>query len=72
MKPGTNIASMCLVTIVVVSRLAYRKGIDLLVAAAPRVCEMFPEVRFVIGVYSSQLQPAPVLNMLQAVMGQSL
>ena len=38
-----------LVTIVVLSRLAYRKGIDLLVAAAPRICARFPHVHFVIG-----------------------
>lgn len=37
------------VTIVVVSRLAYRKGIDLLVAVAPRICAQFPDVRFVVG-----------------------
>jgi len=40
-----------LVTIVVLSRLAYRKGIDLLVAAAPRICARFPHVHFVIGWY---------------------
>jgi glycosyltransferase involved in cell wall biosynthesis len=27
----------------------YRKGIDLLVASAPRICELFPSVRFVVG-----------------------
>ena len=37
------------VTIVVVSRLAYRKGIDLLIATAPRICAMFPNVRFLVG-----------------------
>ncbi|KZT70409.1 glycosyltransferase family 4 protein [Daedalea quercina L-15889] len=37
------------VTIVVISRLAYRKGIDLLVATAPRICKLFPNVRFVVG-----------------------
>ncbi|KAI0052662.1 glycosyltransferase family 4 protein [Auriscalpium vulgare] len=37
------------VTIVVVSRLAYRKGVDLLVAAAPRICAACPNVRFVVG-----------------------
>lgn len=40
--PGT-------ITIVVISRLAYRKGVDLLVATAPRVCREFPNVRFVVG-----------------------
>ncbi|KAL9709824.1 Phosphatidylinositol N-acetylglucosaminyltransferase GPI3 subunit [Leucoagaricus gongylophorus] len=37
------------ITIVVLSRLAYRKGIDLLVATAPRICATFPNVRFVVG-----------------------
>lgn len=37
------------VTIVVISRLVYRKGTDLLVAALPRICAMHPEVRFIIG-----------------------
>lgn len=37
------------VTIVVLSRLAYRKGIDLLVACAPRICAKYPNVRFAIG-----------------------
>ncbi|KAJ3560939.1 hypothetical protein NP233_g10511 [Leucocoprinus birnbaumii] len=37
------------VTIVVLSRLAYRKGVDLLVATAPRICLAFPNVRFVVG-----------------------
>ncbi|KAG0149235.1 hypothetical protein CROQUDRAFT_40144 [Cronartium quercuum f. sp. fusiforme G11] len=36
-------------TIVCVSRLAYRKGIDLLIAAIPKVCASHPEVRFLIG-----------------------
>lgn len=33
----------------VISRLAYRKGIDLLVATAPRICALFPNVRFIVG-----------------------
>lgn len=37
------------ITIVVISRLAYRKGIDLLVATAPRICALFPNVKFIIG-----------------------
>ena len=32
-----------------ISRLAYRKGVDLLVATAPRVCALFPNVRFLVG-----------------------
>ncbi|KAL1741375.1 hypothetical protein HDZ31DRAFT_6678, partial [Schizophyllum fasciatum] len=42
-------ASTETITIVVMARLAYRKGIDLLVATAPRVCRAFPNVRFVVG-----------------------
>ncbi|KAL2920231.1 Phosphatidylinositol N-acetylglucosaminyltransferase GPI3 subunit [Polyrhizophydium stewartii] len=37
------------VTIVVASRLVYRKGIDLLVAVIPAICQEFPQVQFVIG-----------------------
>ncbi|KAJ7255372.1 glycosyltransferase family 4 protein [Mycena rebaudengoi] len=37
------------ITIVVLARLAYRKGIDLLVATAPRICAAFPNVRFLVG-----------------------
>jgi len=37
------------INIVVVSRLAYRKGIDLLVATAPRICAAFPNVNFIVG-----------------------
>jgi len=40
----------------VLSRLAYRKGIDLLVATAPRICAKFPHIDFVIGVcFGSQI-----------------
>lgn len=38
-----------LVTIVVISRLVYRKGMDLLVAIIPRICSMYRNVRFIIG-----------------------
>ncbi|CAH8511288.1 unnamed protein product [Schistosoma rodhaini] len=37
------------ITIVVVSRLVYRKGLDLLVAIIPSLCSLFPELRFLIG-----------------------
>ncbi|KZT50504.1 glycosyltransferase family 4 protein [Calocera cornea HHB12733] len=43
------------ITIVVVSRLVYRKGIDLLISAAPRVCAMYPDVRFIVGGDGSHL-----------------
>ncbi|KAI0694513.1 transferase [Cytidiella melzeri] len=48
-KPATESPISDKVTIIVVSRLAYRKGVDLLVATAPRICKLFPNVRFVIG-----------------------
>ncbi|OQV16632.1 Phosphatidylinositol N-acetylglucosaminyltransferase subunit A [Hypsibius exemplaris] len=35
--------------VVTISRLVYRRGIDLLADIIPRVCEKFPQVRFVIG-----------------------
>ncbi|KAJ3095063.1 hypothetical protein HK100_005930, partial [Physocladia obscura] len=37
------------ITIVVISRLVYRKGTDLLVSVIPRVCALFPQVEFIIG-----------------------
>ncbi|GAQ89246.1 phosphatidylinositol glycan class A [Klebsormidium nitens] len=37
------------VTIIVLSRLVYRKGIDLLVEVIPAICKRHPEVHFVIG-----------------------
>lgn len=45
------------VTIVIISRLVYRKGIDLLVAAAPQICELYPNVRFLVGKCKSGLLP---------------
>jgi phosphatidylinositol glycan class A protein len=37
------------ITIVVVSRLVYRKGMDLLVEVIPEICELYPNVDFLIG-----------------------
>eukprot|EP01065_Artemidia_motanka_P036572 TRINITY_DN44528_c0_g1_i1.p1 TRINITY_DN44528_c0_g1~~TRINITY_DN44528_c0_g1_i1.p1 ORF type:complete len:476 (+),score=63.65 TRINITY_DN44528_c0_g1_i1:67-1494(+) len=37
------------VTIVVITRLVYRKGADLLVDVVPEICRQFPHVRWVIG-----------------------
>jgi len=37
------------VTVVVVSRLVYRKGVDLLVGIIPPICRAFPHVDFIIG-----------------------
>jgi len=51
------------VTVIVVSRLAYRKGIDLLVAAAPRICAAFPNVRFVVGTCLSCLHVISLVYM---------
>ncbi|TBU31407.1 transferase [Dichomitus squalens] len=48
-KPPLKLPSEDTITIVVVARLAYRKGIDLLIATAPRICAMFPNIRFLIG-----------------------
>ncbi|KDQ59981.1 glycosyltransferase family 4 protein [Jaapia argillacea MUCL 33604] len=48
-KPAESSPTSDTVTIVVVSRLAYRKGIDLLVATAPRICATFPKVKFIVG-----------------------
>ena len=36
-------------TIVVLSRLVYRKGMDLIIDIIPRICQMFPTVHFLIG-----------------------
>ncbi|KII91315.1 glycosyltransferase family 4 protein [Plicaturopsis crispa FD-325 SS-3] len=48
-KPASTPPPTDTITIVVLSRLAYRKGIDLLVATAPRICAAFPNVKFVVG-----------------------
>lgn len=37
------------VTIVVVSRLVYRKGTDLLAAVIPAICDKYSKVNFIIG-----------------------
>jgi phosphatidylinositol glycan class A protein len=37
------------VNVVVISRLAYRKGIDLLAHMIPLACERFPHINFIIG-----------------------
>ncbi|XP_063299558.1 phosphatidylinositol N-acetylglucosaminyltransferase subunit A [Pelobates fuscus] len=37
------------ITIVVVSRLVYRKGIDLLGGIIPEMCQKYPELHFIIG-----------------------
>ncbi|CAG8450479.1 15007_t:CDS:2 [Funneliformis mosseae] len=48
-KPDPGAQDPNFITIVVASRLVYRKGLDLLVAAIPRICQMHPKVKFIIG-----------------------
>jgi phosphatidylinositol glycan class A protein len=37
------------IKVVVVSRLVYRKGVDLLVGTIPKICQMLPDVDFIVG-----------------------
>lgn len=48
-KPNPSACSSDEVVIVVISRLVYRKGADLLVEVIPDVCRLFPNVRFLVG-----------------------
>lgn len=48
-RPDPSKASKEHITIVVISRLFYNKGTDLLVAAIPRICEIHPTVHFLIA-----------------------
>ncbi|XP_037435301.1 phosphatidylinositol N-acetylglucosaminyltransferase subunit A-like isoform X3 [Triticum dicoccoides] len=47
--PSSNRLSCDEIIIVVISRLVYRKGADLLVEVIPEVCRLFPKVRFIVG-----------------------
>ncbi|KAL4102199.1 hypothetical protein PRIC1_005945 [Phytophthora ramorum] len=47
--PTTEIGPDDPITVVIVSRLVYRKGIDLVARAIPLVCAQDPRVRFLIG-----------------------
>lgn len=47
--PDTTKRDKDRITVVVVSRLVYRKGVDLLVGIIPIICKKFPQVDFVIG-----------------------
>jgi len=67
-KPDPSKASEDYITIVVISRLFYNKGTDLLVAAIPRICEIHPTVRFLIagsGPKAIDLQQMIEKHMLQ-------
>ncbi|WCJ25253.1 Phosphatidylinositol N-acetylglucosaminyltransferase gpi3 subunit [Euphorbia peplus] len=48
-KPALERPSGHEIVIVVISRLVYRKGADLLVEVIPEVCHLYPHVRFVVG-----------------------
>ncbi|KGB74839.2 phosphatidylinositol glycan class A [Cryptococcus deuterogattii R265] len=48
-KPDPSRADPDWITIVVISRLVHRKGIDLLISSAPQICALFPKVRFIVG-----------------------
>lgn len=48
-KPAPERLSDNEIVIIVISRLVYRKGADLLVEVIPEVCQLHPNVRFVIG-----------------------
>eukprot|EP00557_Chaetoceros_sp_GSL56_P004662 CAMPEP_0176504786 /NCGR_PEP_ID=MMETSP0200_2-20121128/16131_1 /TAXON_ID=947934 /ORGANISM="Chaetoceros sp., Strain GSL56" /LENGTH=465 /DNA_ID=CAMNT_0017904265 /DNA_START=114 /DNA_END=1511 /DNA_ORIENTATION=- len=47
--PDTSKRCTSRIKIVVVSRLVYRKGVDLLVGIIPRICSLFQNVDFIIG-----------------------
>ncbi|XP_073366928.1 phosphatidylinositol N-acetylglucosaminyltransferase subunit A-like [Aegilops tauschii subsp. strangulata] len=47
--PSSTRLSCDEIIIVVISRLVYRKGADLLVEVIPEVCRLFPKVRFIVG-----------------------
>lgn len=42
-------------TIIIASRLVYRKGADLMVQIIPKICQMYPTIRFIIGTESSNI-----------------
>ncbi|CAH9103314.1 unnamed protein product [Cuscuta epithymum] len=48
-KPAPEKLSLEEIVIVVISRLVYRKGADLLVEVIPEVCRLHPNVRFIVG-----------------------
>ncbi|PIA30901.1 hypothetical protein AQUCO_05300022v1 [Aquilegia coerulea] len=48
-KPAPERLSCHEIIIVVISRLVYRKGADLLVEVIPEVCRLHPNVRFIVG-----------------------
>lgn len=47
--PNPTCRSTDRITVVVLSRLVYRKGVDLLTEIIPRICHAYPQVDFLIG-----------------------
>ena len=52
-KPASERISSDEIVIVVISRLVYRKGADLLVEVIPEVCHLYPNVSYLPNVLSS-------------------
>jgi phosphatidylinositol glycan class A protein len=46
---GRNLSSEDSITVIAMSRLVYRKGIDLLAAVLPELCHRYPKLNFIIG-----------------------
>ncbi|KAG4304493.1 hypothetical protein PORY_002203 [Pneumocystis oryctolagi] len=67
-RPDPSKASQDTITIVVVSRLFYNKGIDLLIATIPRICSLYSNVKFIIagsGPKAIDIEQMREKNMLQ-------
>lgn len=64
--PDTSKIDKNVVTIVVISRLVFRKGIDLLVASAPHICRKYPNVRFLIGEQWARPEAPSMLTVIAA------
>ncbi|CCJ30704.1 unnamed protein product, partial [Pneumocystis jirovecii] len=67
-RPDSSKASKDTITIVVVSRLFYNKGIDLLIATIPRICSLYSNVKFIIagsGPKAIDIEQMREKNMLQ-------
>ena len=45
----TSVTEKKRIKVVVVSRLVYRKGVDLLVGIIPKICDLLPQVDFIVG-----------------------
>nr|XP_022901009.1 N-acetylglucosaminyl-phosphatidylinositol biosynthetic protein [Onthophagus taurus] len=47
--PDPSKSSQTHITIVIISRLVYRKGVDLMAQIIPEICQKYPTVHFIIG-----------------------